>query len=128
MTMFVVSSSAVATIEEMDGPPSPRANFTMTIIPSSGGSNSTEFILYGGEFYNGAENVVYDEMFKCTVIYSASDQTTKAVWKELYLLLLDLQLGARIKLSFTVIRCMFWEGNWLLLINFIIIRIFGVST
>ena len=77
------ASSAVATVEEMDGPPSPRANFTITIIPSSGGSNSTEFILYGGEFYNGAENVVYDEMFKCTVIYSASDQTTKAVWKRI---------------------------------------------
>lgn len=50
-------------IETLDNPEHPfpltRANFSFTYAPTSG-----EIYLFGGEYYNGVENVVFDELFK----------------------------------------------------------------
>lgn len=37
---------------------SPRANFSATVVGSTG--SSCEFWIFGGEFYDGAVNLVYD--------------------------------------------------------------------
>ena len=39
--------------------PSTRANFSFTYAPTTG-----EMYLFGGEYYNGLENVVYDDFYK----------------------------------------------------------------
>ncbi|KAL3821839.1 hypothetical protein ACHAXA_002592 [Cyclostephanos tholiformis] len=40
-------------------PRPPRGNFTWTLCPSNG-----MFYMFGGEYYNGAENVVFDELLR----------------------------------------------------------------
>ncbi|KAL3777575.1 hypothetical protein ACHAW5_008594 [Stephanodiscus triporus] len=40
-------------------PRPPRANFTWTLCPPNG-----MFYMFGGEYYNGAENVVFDELLR----------------------------------------------------------------
>ena len=39
--------------------PSSRANFTLSYAPTSG-----DLYLFGGEYYNGVENLVYNDLFK----------------------------------------------------------------
>ena len=39
-------------------PSPPRGNFTLTAIPSG------ELVMFGGEFYNGAENLVFDSLYR----------------------------------------------------------------
>ncbi|CAN0090690.1 unnamed protein product, partial [Heterosigma akashiwo] len=41
--------------------PSPRANFTMTALPSG------EMLLFGGEFFDGDRNTCYNELFRWNV-------------------------------------------------------------
>mmetsp|Transcript_16016 Transcript_16016/g.34847 ORF Transcript_16016/g.34847 Transcript_16016/m.34847 type:complete len:872 (-) Transcript_16016:57-2672(-) len=39
-------------------PSPPRGNFTLTAVPGG------ELVMFGGEFYDGAENLVFDELFR----------------------------------------------------------------
>jgi hypothetical protein len=47
-------------IEHVSGFPTPRANFSLTVLPN----NNNDILMFGGEYFNGAENVVYDDLFQ----------------------------------------------------------------
>ena len=56
-----LTSVCVQTIDDVNQPfpfP-PRGNATFTAIPTTG-----EFVLFGGEYNNGVENIVFDELFR----------------------------------------------------------------
>lgn len=46
-------------IERIVGFPTPRANFSLSLLPSN-----SDILMFGGEYFNGAENVVYDDLFQ----------------------------------------------------------------
>jgi hypothetical protein len=46
-------------VERIGGFPTPRANFSLSVLPSNG-----DILMFGGEYFNGAENIVYDELFQ----------------------------------------------------------------
>jgi len=49
--------------------PSPRASFTMTMIPGSSGaaSGGGEMLLFGGEYCDGEDTLVYNEVYRVSV-------------------------------------------------------------
>jgi hypothetical protein len=51
--------------------PSPRANFSMSMLPTG------EMLMFGGEYFDGDTNVCYNELFRWNVEAGASD------WKQI---------------------------------------------
>lgn len=47
------------TVTVCDGPPSPRANFTVTSLPTG------DMILFGGECFDGQDTKCFNELFRC---------------------------------------------------------------
>eukprot|EP00978_Attheya_sp_CCMP212_P004981 scaffold10994_cov37-Attheya_sp.AAC.1 len=46
-------------------PTPPRANVSLTACPNPGGSGSGSVLyLFGGEYYDGAENIVFDDLYR----------------------------------------------------------------
>lgn len=59
---FVSRGHAVqVTVTVCDGPPSPRANFTVTSLPTG------DMILFGGECFDGQDTKCFNELFRCVV-------------------------------------------------------------
>jgi hypothetical protein len=59
-TPLVTALTKVGANDGLDHPtfPSPRANFSFTLLPNN------DLLMFGGEYYNGAENVVYDDVYQ----------------------------------------------------------------
>ncbi|GLD96829.1 hypothetical protein PINS_up005512 [Pythium insidiosum] len=53
---------------EACGQPSPRANFSMSMLPSSG-----EMIMFGGEYFDGDVNVCFNDLFRWNIDGGATD-------------------------------------------------------
>ncbi|CAM9309596.1 unnamed protein product [Ascophyllum nodosum] len=52
---------AAVTISMCEGPPSPRANFTVTSMPTG------DIILFGGEYFDGQDTTCFNELFRWNV-------------------------------------------------------------
>lgn len=53
------SCAIKVTVTVCDGPPSPRANFTVTSLPTG------DMILFGGECFDGQDTKCFNELFRC---------------------------------------------------------------
>ncbi|CAN0456779.1 unnamed protein product, partial [Hapterophycus canaliculatus] len=49
---------AQVTVTVCEGPPSPRANFTVTSLPNG------DMILFGGECFDGQDTKCFNELFR----------------------------------------------------------------
>ncbi len=65
--IFIFSSRASlihamkVTVSVCEGPPSPRANFTVTSLPTG------DMILFGGECFDGQDTKCFNELFRCAL-------------------------------------------------------------
>ena len=67
------ASNDTATTTVLLNPPAPRANLSLTSVGGSGGGSDV-FVIYGGEYYDGATNVCNSDVFTFDPV--------KKMWKE----------------------------------------------
>ena len=66
-----------AIVESLDGFPPPRGNFSMTVVEEQKGKQ--EVYIFGGEYFDGIENIVVDHLLKWT--HNTKDDTHE--WKQI---------------------------------------------
>lgn len=80
-----LSTPLIKVVEENDGLPyPPRGNFTLTVAQTT-----NDIYMFGGEYFNGVENVVFDELYcwdpdaKPQTYDDTLMKSTKGVWKQI---------------------------------------------